>query len=160
MGTGRRMTAGSRKAGASDPAAPEAAVTEQAVPAPSKTPLYQAYNASRYQRQAVIKLVQDLTGRVLICYVSGKHASIDHEDEIRISSPVPNIPPGSTLIFDVELLEYKSRAEVEAMQKQMQEMQQKQGGRAGGGQVGGAPQGLPPEIQAQIDAQMRGQQGQ
>lgn len=68
------------------------------------------------------------------------------------------IPGGSELIFDVELLEYKSRAEVEAMQKQMQEMQKQQGG--AGGQAGGAPQGLPPEIQAQIDAQMKAQQGQ
>jgi hypothetical protein len=59
------------------------------------------------------------------------------------------IPGGSELTFDVELLEFKSRAEIEAMQKQMQEMQQQQGG--------GAAQGLPPEIQAQIDAQMRGQ---
>ena len=65
------------------------------------------------------------------------------------------IPGGSELIFDVELLEYKSRAEVEAMQKQMQEMQKAQGG--AGGQAGGAQQGLPPEIQAQIDAQMKAQ---
>lgn len=64
------------------------------------------------------------------------------------------IPGGSELIFDVELLEYKSRAEVDAMQKQMQEMQKAQGGADGG-----APQGLPPEIQAQIDAQMQAQQG-
>lgn len=65
------------------------------------------------------------------------------------------IPGGSELTFDVELLEFKSRAEIEAMQKRMQEMQQQQGG-----QASGAPQGLPPEIQAQIDAQMRAQQGQ
>jgi FKBP-type peptidyl-prolyl cis-trans isomerase FkpA len=74
------------------------------------------------------------------------------------------IPGNSELIFDVELLEYKSRAEVEAMQKQMQEMQKAQGAAGAGGQAGGmpggAPQGLPPEIQAQIDAQMRAQQGQ
>jgi FKBP-type peptidyl-prolyl cis-trans isomerase FkpA len=69
------------------------------------------------------------------------------------------IPGGSELIFDVDLLEYKSRAEVDAMQRQMQEMQQQQGGAPAGGQAGGAPQGLPPEIQAQIDAQMKGQQG-
>ncbi len=70
------------------------------------------------------------------------------------------IPGGSELIFDVELLEYKSRAEVEAIQKQMQEMQKQQGAAGAGGQAGGAPQGLPPEIQAQIDAQMQAQQGQ
>lgn len=69
------------------------------------------------------------------------------------------IPGGSELIFDVDLLEFKSRAEVEAMQKQMQEMQKQQGGAANGGQAGGVPQGLPPEIQAQIDAQMQAQQG-
>ncbi len=62
------------------------------------------------------------------------------------------IPGGSELTFDVELLEFKSRAEIEAMQRQMQEMQQQQQGDAGG-----TSQGLPPEIQAQIDAQMRGQ---
>ncbi len=67
------------------------------------------------------------------------------------------IPGGSELIFDVELLEFKSRAEVEAMQKQMQEMQKQQGGAGAGGQASGAPQGLPPEIQAQIDAQMQAQ---
>ena len=53
------------------------------------------------------------------------------------------IPGGSELTFDVELLEFKSRAEIEAMQKQMQEMQQQQGS------AGGAAEGLPPEIQAQ-----------
>lgn len=68
------------------------------------------------------------------------------------------IPGGSELIFDVELLEFKSRAEVEAMQRQMQEIQ-KQGSGPNGGQANGAPQGLPPEIQAQIDAQMQAQQG-
>lgn len=56
----------------------------------------------------------------------------------------PGIPPNSDLVFDVELLEFKSRAEVEAMQKQMQEMQkaqQKAGGKAGAPQE--MPQGMP-----------------
>jgi FKBP-type peptidyl-prolyl cis-trans isomerase FkpA len=70
------------------------------------------------------------------------------------------IPGGSELIFDVDLLEFKSRAEVDAMQRQMQEMQKQQGGAPGGGQASGAPQGLPPEIQAQIDAQMQAKQAQ
>jgi FKBP-type peptidyl-prolyl cis-trans isomerase FkpA len=74
------------------------------------------------------------------------------------------MPANSMLIFEVELLEFKSRAEVEAMQKQIEKMQKKQG--AGGppqgmpqGMPQGAPQGLPPEIQAQLDAQAA-QQGQ
>jgi FKBP-type peptidyl-prolyl cis-trans isomerase FkpA len=77
----------------------------------------------------------------------------------------PSLPADALLIFDVELLEFKSRAEVEAMQKKMQEMQKKGGGAApagappAGADAGSPPQGLPPEIQAQIDAQMQ-QQGQ
>jgi FKBP-type peptidyl-prolyl cis-trans isomerase FkpA len=74
------------------------------------------------------------------------------------------MPANSMLIFEVELLEFKSRAEVEAMQKEIEKMQKKQG--AGGppqgmpqGMPQGAPQGLPPEIQAQLDAQAA-QQGQ
>jgi FKBP-type peptidyl-prolyl cis-trans isomerase FkpA len=74
------------------------------------------------------------------------------------------MPANSLLIFEVELLEYKSQAEVQAMQKEMEKMQRKQG--AGGppqgmpqGMPQGAPQGLPPEIQAQLDAQAA-QQGQ
>ncbi len=69
------------------------------------------------------------------------------------------IPGGSLLIFDVELLEYKSRAEVEAMQKEIEKAQGKQGAGQRGGPPQGAPQGLPPEIQAQLDAQAA-QQGQ
>ncbi len=60
------------------------------------------------------------------------------------------IPGGSELIFDVELLEYKSRAEVEAMQRQMQEMQKQQGGAAGAGQPT-----IPPEVQEEIEKQTR-----
>jgi FKBP-type peptidyl-prolyl cis-trans isomerase FkpA len=78
------------------------------------------------------------------------------EDQKNPQSGEVAIPGGSALTFDVELLEFKSRAEVEAMQKQVQEMQKQQGG-AAGGPAGGAPQGLPPEIQQQIDAQMKAQ---
>jgi FKBP-type peptidyl-prolyl cis-trans isomerase FkpA len=69
----------------------------------------------------------------------------------------PAFEPNATLIFEVEMLDFRSRAEVEAMQKQMQEAQKKQGGGTGP-QGQGTPQGLPPEIQAQIEQQMR-QQG-
>jgi len=38
------------------------------------------------------------------------------------------IPPNSVLIFDVELLDFKSQAEVQMMQQMMQQQQQQQGG--------------------------------
>lgn len=70
------------------------------------------------------------------------------------------MPANSMLIFDVELMEFKSRAEVEAMQKEVEKMQKKQGrGGPPQGMPPGAPQGLPPEIQAQLEAQAA-QQGQ
>ena len=77
----------------------------------------------------------------------------------------PAFEPNATLIFDVELLDFRSRAEVEAMQKEAEAAQKKQGG-AGSpqGAAQGSPQGpaaggLPPESQAQLDAQIRQQQG-
>src|SRR5262245_60580334 len=92
MGSERRLTRAKR--GANAPGArptSEPVVAEYAVQSPSKTPLYQAYNASRYQRQALIKLIQDMTGRVLICYVSGKHAPIDRDDAIGFVDILHNI---------------------------------------------------------------------
>jgi hypothetical protein len=67
----------------------------------------------------------------------------------------PAFAPNATLIFDVEMLDFRSQAEVEAMQKQAEKERGKQGA---AGPQGGNPE-LPPEIQAQLEAQMR-QQGQ
>ena len=57
------------------------------------------------------------------------------------------IPAGSTLHFDVTLLDFRSEAEVRAMQQQMQMMQQQQmmQGAPGGAGPAGPPQGSPPQ---------------
>lgn len=49
------------------------------------------------------------------------------------------IPANSTLLFDVELLDFKSMAEIQAMQQQMQQ---------GGGQLPPGAGDLPPGVQA------------
>ena len=54
------------------------------------------------------------------------------------------IPGGSTLHFDVELLEFKTEAEVRAMQQQMQMMQQQQQMMQQQGGPAGPPPGAPP----------------
>ena len=75
----------------------------------------------------------------------------------------PAFEPNATLIFEVEMLDFRSRAEVEAMQKQQEAAQKKQGNAGapqGTGPQGGPQGGLPPELQAQLEAQMRAQQGQ
>lgn len=51
------------------------------------------------------------------------------------------IPANSTLHFDVQLLDFKSRAEVEAAQRQMQMMQQMQGSGQGGPDMASAGPG-------------------
>lgn len=56
------------------------------------------------------------------------------------------IPANSDLVFEIELLDFKSRAEVEAQMRMMQQLQQQmqgQGGSPQGGAPKGAPQGAP-----------------
>ncbi len=50
---------------------------------------------------------------------------------------VGEIPANTDLTFEIELLDFKSRAEIEEQQRMMQQMQQMQGG------PGGAPHGAP-----------------
>ncbi len=56
------------------------------------------------------------------------------------------IPANTDLTFEIELLDFKSRAEIEEQQRMMQQMQQMQGGAPGGpgGIPGGPPAGPPP----------------
>jgi FKBP-type peptidyl-prolyl cis-trans isomerase FkpA len=53
------------------------------------------------------------------------------------------IPPNTDLTFEIELIDFKSRAEIEQQQRMMQQMQQMQGGPQGG-PPGGPPVGPPP----------------
>ena len=59
------------------------------------------------------------------------------------------IPPNTDLDFDIELLDFKSRAEVEQQQRILQQLQQMQMGGAAAGVPGapgaGVPQGVPPQ---------------
>lgn len=56
------------------------------------------------------------------------------------------IPANSDLVFEIELLDFKSRAEVEAQMRMMQQLQQQMQGKAPqGGPQGAPPQGMPPQ---------------
>lgn len=52
------------------------------------------------------------------------------------------IPPNTDLTFEIELLDFKSRAEIEQQQRILQQLQQMQMG-GGGGMPGGAPGAVP-----------------
>src|SRR5437016_3919377 len=66
----------------SDLAQESGEVVAQTVPAPSKTPFFQAINALRYQRQAMIQAIEDQTKCPLICYVAGINAPVHRDDTI------------------------------------------------------------------------------
>ena len=53
------------------------------------------------------------------------------------------IPANADLNFEVELLDFKNRAELEAQMRQMQQMQQAQGGAGGPGAMPGGPGAMP-----------------
>ncbi len=54
------------------------------------------------------------------------------------------IPPNTDLTFEIELLDFKSRAEIEQQQRMMQQMQAQQGAGAGAGAGPGGPGAPPP----------------
>lgn len=74
-------------------------VIEQSVPAPTKTPLFQAIHASRYQRQAIIKTIQQHSRRRLICYVSGTQCIIERDDTVSFVDLLHNVPADHDLDF-------------------------------------------------------------
>lgn len=63
----------------------------------SKTPLFQAMNAERYQRQALIREIEIDTGNHLICYVAGIAAPVDREDVLCFVDLLHNIPGGENV---------------------------------------------------------------
>ncbi len=74
-------------------------VISQAVPAPSKTPLFQSIHALRYQRQALIQTIEDRSRCPLICYVAGISAPIDRDDIIGFVDLLHNVSPNQDLDF-------------------------------------------------------------
>ena len=82
---------------------------------PTRTPLYQANAADRYHRQAVIKQIQDCTGRTLICYVSGNKCFIDDDDIMPFVDLLHNVPPNHS----VDLLLHTKGGSIDAAEKLM-----------------------------------------
>lgn len=110
------MTAKSTPADLDDPppdGADTDSVLERSVPAPTKTPFFQAIQADRYQRQAIIKKIQERSGRRLICYVSGGSCAIDRDDTVPFVDLLHNVPPGA----DLDLLLHTGGGDIDAAEK-------------------------------------------
>ena len=84
-------------------------------PRPTRTPLYQANSAERYNRQSVIKQIQDRTKRSLICYVSGDKCVIEAEDTVPFVDLLHNVPPGHNL----DLLLHTTGGSIDTAEKLM-----------------------------------------
>jgi hypothetical protein len=80
---------------------------------PTKTPLYQAINALRYQRQAMIRRIQEETGRTLICYVAGIQAALDRDDTVGFVDLLHNVPKEHNL----DLLLHTGGGDIDAAEK-------------------------------------------
>ena len=99
------------------PASGGAASPDSATGSPraTKTPLYAANHASRYQRQTLIRQVQDRTGRFLICYVSGIQCVIDENDTMPFVDLLHKIPTNR----DLDLLLHTTGGSIDAAEKLM-----------------------------------------
>jgi hypothetical protein len=69
---------------------------ERTVPSETRTPLYLATNSARYQRQEIIKQIQERTERPLVCYVSGIRCGIDRDDILPFFDILHNVMPGES----------------------------------------------------------------
>jgi ClpP class serine protease len=88
-------------------------VISELVPEPSKTPFYEALHADRYQRQAAVRLIEEHTGRHLICYVTGVGTWIDRDDTVGFVDLLHNIPDGE----DLDLLLHTPGGDVDVAEK-------------------------------------------
>ena len=80
-----------------DDLAPDAVGVASGQPPATKTPLFQANHADRYQRQILIKQIQNRTKRTLICYVSGSRCVIDENDTMPLVDLLHRAPPNRDL---------------------------------------------------------------
>ena len=80
---------------------------------PTKTPMYQATNANRYQRQAIIRTINKACGHPLICFVCGPHASINRDDTLGFVDLLHNL----TRDEDLDLLLHTPGGDVDAAEK-------------------------------------------
>ncbi len=97
------------------PASPDDSVEAPNRAEPLKTPLFQAIHAARYQRQSLIKKIQEQTGRPLLCYVAGMAASVSRDDTLGFADLLHNVPATTP----VDLLLHTPGGDIDAAEKLM-----------------------------------------
>ncbi len=80
----------------------------------TKTPLFHAMHSERYQRQAIIRHIQEeITHRKLICYVAGSSAQITRNDVLGVADLLHNLTKGE----DLDLLLHTPGGDMDAAEK-------------------------------------------
>lgn len=78
-----------------------------------KTPMFEAMNAARYQRQALIREIQRIHGKHLLCYICGPRTSIDRDDTVFLMDLLHNVPRGA----DLDLMLHTGGGDIDAAEK-------------------------------------------
>jgi hypothetical protein len=79
-----------------------------------KTPMFEASNAARYQRQGLIREIEEITApRKLLCYVGGEKAEIASGDVPGFVDLLYNIPQGTS----IDLLLHTIGGDLDAAEK-------------------------------------------
>lgn len=79
----------------------------------SKTPLFTASHAARYQRQMLIKELEAETGRILLCFVGGERAEIERNDTAGFVDLLHNVHAGD----QVDLMLHSVGGDIDAAEK-------------------------------------------
>ena len=79
-----------------------------------KTPMFEASNAARYQRQGLLRDIEEIIKpRRLICFIGGRKAEITNEDVPGFVDLLHNIPPGTS----IDLLLHTIGGDLDAAEK-------------------------------------------
>lgn len=128
MATTKTSKGGSRSAHKAKPARAGSAKPVPAGP-PSgprslgKTPFFTATHAARYQRQALIKEIDEEQGTTLICYVSSDGCEIERDDVFGFVDLLHNIPSGAP----IDLMLHTLGGNVDAAEKIMIQVRRRLG---------------------------------
>jgi ATP-dependent protease ClpP protease subunit len=101
---------------------PEKAASQPFV-APTRTSMFEAIHAARYERQQTIRKIDQETGRQLICYVSGRHTHIHRDDVVFFADLLERIPNGSK----IDLLLHTPGGDMDVSEKMVSMIRSKTG---------------------------------
>lgn len=79
----------------------------------SKTPLFEAFHAARYQRQSLIREIQATNQRTLLSYVAGPGAPVERDDALAFVDLLHPVPAGA----DIDLILHTGGGDIDVAEK-------------------------------------------